>query len=78
MDELKKNNKNLVEENKKITNENDALKDRFLRTIAEYETLEKEQLKEKEGIYTDACEDVLKELLPVLDNLERAYLLKEL
>ena len=29
-------------------------------------------MQEKEGIYTDACTDVLKEILPVADNLERA------
>jgi len=72
MDELTKSNKNLVEENKKINSENDALKDRLSRTVAEYDNFRKRTAKEKEGIYTDACEDILKELLPVLDNLERA------
>ena len=34
---------------------------------------EKEQIeKKKKRIYTDACEDVLIKMLPVLDNLERA------
>ena len=32
-------------------------------------------VKEKEGIYTDACTDVLKEMVPVLDTLERAITL---
>lgn len=72
MDELTKSNKNFVEENKKISSENDALKDRLSRTVAEYDNFRKRTAKEKEGIYTDACEDILKELLPVLDNLERA------
>lgn len=72
MDELTKSNKNFVEENKKINSENDALKDRLSRTVAEYDNFRKRTAKEKEGIYTDACEDILKELLPVLDNLERA------
>lgn len=72
MDELKQSNKSLAEENDKIKNENDTLKDRLARTVAEYDNFRKRTAKEKEGIYTDACEDVLKELLPVLDNLERA------
>ena len=49
-----------------------AFKDKLLRTTAEYENFRKRTAKEKEGIYTDACADVLKEILPVLDNLERA------
>lgn len=72
MDELTESNKNLAEENKKINGENDTLKDRLARTVAEYDNFRKRTAKEKEGIYTDACEDILKEMLPVLDNLERA------
>ncbi|GAB6169633.1 nucleotide exchange factor GrpE [Clostridium carnis] len=64
----------IKDENKKLSNENEALKDRLLRLTAEYENYRKRTAKEKEGIYTDACTDVLKEMLPVLDNLERALL----
>ena len=64
--------RNLKDENKKLSNELDALKDRLLRLTAEYDNYRKRTAKEKEGIYTDACTDVLKELLPVADNLERA------
>lgn len=69
---LKDENKNLKNENDKINNEFEALKDRLSRTIAEYDNFRKRTAKEKEKIYTDVCEDVLKEILPVLDNLERA------
>lgn len=62
----------LQDENKKLSNELEALKDRLLRLTAEYDNYRKRTAKEKEGIYTDACADVLKELLPVADNLERA------
>ncbi|WP_411168652.1 nucleotide exchange factor GrpE [Clostridium sp. MB05] len=62
----------LKDENKKLSNELDALKERLLRISAEYENYRKRTTKEKEGIYTDACTDVLKEMIPVLDNLERA------
>lgn len=69
LDMLRKNK----EEIKKLTNQVETLKDRLLRLTAEYENYRKRTAKEKEGIYTDACTDVLKEVLPTLDNLERAY-----
>lgn len=62
----------LNDENKKLNNEVDALRDRLLRITAEYENYRKRTAKEKDGIYTDACTDVLKEIIPVVDNLERA------
>lgn len=70
LDLLRKNK----DEVKKLTNEIETLKDRLLRITAEYENFRKRTVKEKEGIYTDACSDVLKEIIPVADNLERAIL----
>ena len=61
------------DEIKKLNNELEALKERLLRVTAEYENYRKRTTKEKEGIYTDACSDVLKEIIPVVDNIERAY-----
>lgn len=66
----------LKDENEKLNNEMEALKDRLLRTTGEYDNYRKRTDKEKEGLYAGACEDVLKEILPVLDNLERAILAK--
>ena len=60
------------DEIKKLNNEIEALKERLLRVTAEYDNYRKRTAKEKEGIYTDACYDILKEILPVADNLERA------
>lgn len=71
-DVLKGKNSKLKEENTKLTNEVETLKERLLRLTAEYENFRKRSQKEKEGIYTDACTDVIKEVLPTLDNLERA------
>lgn len=70
--ELEVFNKNLKEENKKLENELDAIKDRLTRVSAEYDNFRKRTVKEKEGIYTDACSDVLKNIFPSLDSLERA------
>ena len=50
----------------------DNTKDRLLRLTAEYDNYRKRTAKEKEGIYSDAYVDVLKEVIPILDNLERA------
>lgn len=72
VEELKDSNRKLQDENTRLTNENETIKDRLLRLTAEYENYRKRSQKEKEGIYTDACEDILKNMLPVLDNLERA------
>lgn len=62
----------LKNENEKLKNELDAMKEKVLRITAEYENYRKRTVKEKEGIYTDACSDVINEMLPTLDNLERA------
>ena len=64
--------KKVKDENKKLQEEIDVMKDRLLRITAEYENYRRRTTKEKEGIYSDAYVDVLKEVLPILDNLERA------
>lgn len=65
------------DENNKLNNELNTLKDRLQRVNAEYDNFRKRTAKEKEGIYADACGDVLKEMLGVLDNLERAVAVEE-
>ncbi|MGH4050993.1 MAG: nucleotide exchange factor GrpE [Clostridium sp.] len=69
---MNKKTKKIVEENALLRSEVDDYKNKYLRTAAEYDNFRRRTVKEKEGIYTDACADVLKEVLPVLDNLERA------
>ncbi|MCR3758203.1 nucleotide exchange factor GrpE [Clostridium felsineum] len=71
-EKLDKENLKLKNENEKLKNELDTVKDRLLRLSAEYENYRNRTAKEKEGIYTDACSDVINEMLPTLDNLERA------
>ena len=66
----------LTNENIKLNNQLEVLKDKFIRLTAEYENYRKRTIKEKQGIYNDACEDILTQLLPVLDNLERALTTK--
>ncbi len=46
--------------------------DKYMRMAAEYDNFRKRSAKEKEGIYADAYADALKNILPIIDNLERA------
>ena len=72
LEEANLENVKLTDELVKYKNELETFKDRFARTVAEYENYRKRTAKEKEGLYNLACEDILKDILPVLDNLERA------
>ena len=68
----KKDLKKLRAELEEKNEEYDALYDKYLRVNAEYDNFRKRTAKEKEGIYSDAVIDVLSNILPALDNLERA------
>ena len=70
--ETKKEAKKLCAELDRKTGEYDGLYDKYLRINAEYDNFRKRTAKEKEGIYSDAATDVLKNILPILDNIERA------
>ena len=53
-------------------------KDRLLRLQAEFLNYKRRVEKEKADLYAFGCEDLAKDLLPVIDNLERALItLKE-
>ena len=60
-----------VEELKK---ENASLKDQMLRKAAEFDNFRKRSERERSEVYKRAKKDVLVDLLPVLDNFERAML----
>ncbi len=47
-------------------------KEQHLRLAAEYDNFRRRSKAEREGVYSDACSDVVNEFLPVLDNIERA------
>ncbi len=71
---------------KKLENEIEALKkqleekeneiaeqkEQYLRIAAEYEIFRRRSKAEREGVYSEACSDIVNEFLPVLDNIERA------
>lgn len=55
-----------------LTAERDELKDRLLRLAAETDNYKKRSEREKSEFFKRANEGILKDLLPVMDNLERA------
>ena len=46
--------------------------DKYLRMAAEYDNFRRRSREEREALYTAAAADTVKELLPIIDNLERA------
>ncbi len=51
--------------------------DRFLRMAAEYDNFRRRSREEKAAAYADALADTVGELLPIIDNLERAALYED-
>jgi molecular chaperone GrpE len=61
-----------TENTKKLADELDETKRKYLMMLAEYDNFRKRAQKERESAYGDAYADALTALLPVFDNLERA------
>ena len=61
-----------IDRNDKLEKDKRELHDRLLRTAAEFENFKKRTKKEMDDASTRGREQLLKELLPALDNLERA------
>jgi molecular chaperone GrpE len=55
-----------------LRREKDALQDRLLRTAAEFDNYRKRMDRERRELSEYVASDVLNELLPIIDNLERA------
>ncbi len=71
--ETKKEKKSkAAEKEAQLIKELDEQKDLYLRLRAEYDNFRKRSQKEKEDAHTLARASVVKEILPVLDNFERA------
>lgn len=62
----------LREEAKKLQKTLDDEKERYTRMYAEYENFRRRSQKERESAYADATADVLSQIVPMVDNLERA------
>ncbi len=68
----KKKNKKAEAEIEKLNAAIAEEHDKYMRLYAEYDNFRKRSAKEREGIYSDAYCDALAQILPILDNLERA------
>ena len=66
--EIAKLQKELADFEAKLAEQNDQ----YLRVCAEYDNFRKRTAKEREGVYADAYIDALTQILPILDNLDRA------
>ena len=62
----------IKKENEKLQQEVNSLKDKYLRLAAEYDNYRKRTLKEKQELIKTAGQDILVNLLPVVDNFDRA------
>ncbi|MEG1243843.1 MAG: nucleotide exchange factor GrpE, partial [Oscillospiraceae bacterium] len=55
-----------------LKDEINDLNEKYLRLAAEYDNFRKRSQKERESVYADAKASVLSEILPVIDNFDRA------
>nr|MBE6544513.1 nucleotide exchange factor GrpE [Oscillospiraceae bacterium] len=74
-----KKEKKIFKQDKKLLAEIEELKasiavmeDKYLRMAAEYDNFRRRSREEKDAIYETAMADTVRELLPIIDNLDRA------
>ena len=67
-----KSYKKLLEEIAKLEARIAETDDKYLRMAAEYDNFRRRSREEKDAIYETAMADTIKELLPIIDNLDRA------
>ena len=74
-----KKDKKSAKADKKLLEEIEELKaklaegdDRYLRMAAEYDNFRRRSREEKDALYETAMADTVRELLPIIDNLDRA------
>ncbi len=56
----------------KLEKENAELKDKLMRSAAEFDNFRKRTVKEKQTMYSDGVKDTVEKLLAITDNFERA------
>jgi len=68
-----KDNNHTENQEAKLETEVAELKDKYLRLYSDFENFRKRTAKERIELIKTASEDVLKELIPVVDDFERAF-----
>ena len=66
------NNDELLKKISELEEELKTLNDKYLRMAAEYENFRRRSKEERDATYVNAMADTVKEILPIIDNLERA------
>ncbi|HZJ78921.1 MAG TPA: nucleotide exchange factor GrpE [Clostridia bacterium] len=69
---VKGNSKKLIGENEQLKGELNDKNEKLLRLAAEYDNFRKRTAREKEEIYSCSKVSIINEILPVIDNFERA------
>ncbi|RBP45486.1 nucleotide exchange factor GrpE [Garciella nitratireducens] len=72
IEDLKKQKKQKDLEIRDLENKLEDIQERMIRLQADFDNYKKRITKEKENVWSYATEEIIKELLPVLDNFERA------
>ena len=72
--EKKKKEAELLSEIEALKKEIAEKDDKYLRMAAEYDNFRRRSREEKDALYTTAAADTVKELLGIIDNLDRAAL----
>ena len=70
--EKKQDKKELLAEIEALKAEIKEKDDKYLRMAAEYDNFRRRSREEKDAIYDNAMSDTVKELLPIIDNINRA------
>ena len=68
----KEKEKELLDKIEELTREGAEKDDKYLRLAAEYDNFRRRSREEKEATYVGAMADTVAEILPIIDNLERA------
>ena len=71
-EEIKEENNQTASESEEFEKKYNELEDKYLRLAAEYTNFQRRTREEKEALYTNAVVDTVAELLPIMDNLQRA------
>ena len=69
---IKKQDKKLLAEIEQLKAKIAEYDDKYLRMAAEYDNFRRRSREEKDAIYETAVADTVNELLPIIDNLDRA------
>lgn len=66
-------NENIANESEKFITEYQQLKDKYLRLMAEFDNFRRRTQRDNAEFAKTAAKDVIKDIIPILDDFERAF-----